>query len=208
MAVVFTWANYLATESLEELGIETVLILGGEMCLSVDGVDGMSVEGSGVENGVHVMEEVVAHDNMVRHQLFMEQSHCCGNYYRSLTLTLTLARTLIIIIILTSTLTLTLTLMVGICFTEIPGVEMIVIPACFHTFCGDCLTQFFKVHIKVTLTLTRIISLTLTLTPTPTLTVHNKDGSISQIKCPDPSCAAPVLPQCVKALVSEEEHYG
>ena len=55
-----------------------------------------------------------------------------------------------------------------------------VVPVCFHTYCTDCLSQFFQIHIK--------------------------DGSINQIKCPDPSCSQQVLPQCVMALVTPEEY--
>lgn len=149
MVVVFTWADFLVNTALEELGIQEV---GGPSVLPLhEAVDGEPVaEREGFAVECGAADAVRVMEDIVENDNTVRQALFMQENHCC-----------------------------GICFTECPGREMIVVPACFHTFCSDCLSQCFTVNIR--------------------------EGSIAQIKCPDPSCAAPVLPQCVKALVSEEE---
>ncbi|KAK9814225.1 hypothetical protein WJX72_002540 [[Myrmecia] bisecta] len=67
----------------------------------------------------------------------------------------------------------------GICLEELPGVRCLRVGDCKHAFCQDCLGQQCRLNVR--------------------------EGTIENLRCPEPQCKAPMNRQVVKSLLSPEE---
>jgi len=65
-----------------------------------------------------------------------------------------------------------------ICFASKPGAQFVVMGACSHSFCKECVSHMAHLHVR--------------------------EGSILELRCPDPKCRAEMTPSALEEVLDDE----